>query len=255
MTNEGTLDLSANGSRLTVNGAGVTLTGTGGAGLGDVLLTGGNSYLSFTGTQTLDNATVSIGGTGGAGFLEATGAGSTLTLGPNLTVTQTGGARLYATAGDVMINTGTIDAGQTNGRMYLQGGGSFTNQGIFSVTNGEYVGAHSVVFTNAAGINLAVGAGSTLGLGSSSDSFSNQGTIALGAGAKLHLLGSFSQANIGSVSNTGGTVFIDGTLMNSGSVLATGSAGLGTVALDRADQRWDAQRRGNCCSRTGPCPG
>ena len=34
VTNQGTLDLSASGSRLTVNGAGITLTGTGGTGLG-----------------------------------------------------------------------------------------------------------------------------------------------------------------------------------------------------------------------------
>ncbi len=231
VTNEGTLDLSAASSRLTVNGAGITLTGTGGTGLGDVLLTGGNSYLLFTGTQTLDNATVSIGGTSGAGFLEATGAGSTLTLGPNLSLTHTGGARLYASAGDTIVNTGTINAGLTSGTMFLLGGGSFTNQGTISVSNGDDFNASSVVFTNAAGIALAVGAGSTLRLGAASDSFSNQGTIALGTGAKLHLGGSFSQANIGTVSNTGGTVFIDGTLNNTGSVLATGSAGLGTVAL------------------------
>src|SRR5439155_27218269 len=132
----------------------------------------------------------------------------TLTLGPNLSITQTGRfARLYANAGDAIVNTGTITAGVTTGNMYFRGGGSFTNQGVLSVSNGEYLGASAVVFTNAAGIDLAVGAGSTLRLGSAADSFSNQGTISLGSGAALHLGGSFSQTNIGSVANTGGTVF------------------------------------------------
>ncbi len=165
VTDEGTLDLSANGSRLTVNGAGITLTGTGGTGLGDVLLTGGNSYLSFTGTQTFDNATVSIGGTGGAGFLEASGAGSTLTLGANLTVTQTGGARLYAATGDAIVNTGTITAGATNGTMLLLGGGSFTNQSTINVSNGDDFDVAAVAFANSG--TIIVSSGGSLVAGSS----------------------------------------------------------------------------------------
>ncbi len=217
---------------MTVDGAGITLTGTSGTGPGSVLLTGGNSYLRFSGTQTVDNAAISIAGTSGGGFLEAVGSGTTLTLGPNLSLTQTGRiARLYAYASDVIVNTGTIDAGVATGSMYVRGGGSFTNQGVLGVSNGEIFDATSVVFTNAAGIDLAVGAGSTLRLGSAADSFSNQGTITLGSAAALRLGGSFSQTNFGSISNTGGTVYIDGTLANTGSVLATGTAGLGTVAL------------------------
>jgi len=90
VTVDGPLDLSRAGSRVTVNSPGITLTGTSGTGPGSVLLTGGNSYLRFSGTQTLDNATVSIGGTSGSGFLYAFSSGTTLTLGPNLSVTQTG---------------------------------------------------------------------------------------------------------------------------------------------------------------------
>src|SRR5216684_4391348 len=62
VTNDGTLDLSSAASRLTVTN-GITLFGDTGTGPGSVLLTGGNSYLTFTGTQTFDNAAVSLGGT------------------------------------------------------------------------------------------------------------------------------------------------------------------------------------------------
>src|SRR5207245_7602912 len=168
VTVDGPLDLSAATSRVTVDGAGITLTGTSGTGPGSVLLTGGNSYLRFSGTQTLDNAAISIGGTSGTGFFYAIGTGTTLTLGPNLSMTQTGRfARLYANTGDTIVNTGTITAGVTTGTMYINGGGAFTNQGTLSVSNGESLYASSVVFTNAAGINLSVGAGSTLRLGNS----------------------------------------------------------------------------------------
>ena len=115
---DGPLDLSRAGARVTVDGAGITLTGTSGTGPGSVLLTGGNSYLRFSGTQTVDNAAISIAGTSGGGFLEAVGSGTTLTLGPNLSLTQTGRiARLYAYASDVIVNTGTIDAGVATGSM------------------------------------------------------------------------------------------------------------------------------------------
>src|SRR5207244_12518699 len=76
VTVDGPLDLSASGSRVTIDGAGITLTGTSGTGPGSVLLTGGNSYLRFSGTQTLDNAAVSIGGTSGTGFFYAIGTGT-----------------------------------------------------------------------------------------------------------------------------------------------------------------------------------
>ena len=61
--------------------------------------------------------------------------------------------------------------------------------------------------------------------------FSNTGTITLGSGGKLHLRDNLATGAIGTVNNSGGTVFIDGTLTNTGSVLATGTAGVGTVAL------------------------
>src|SRR3984893_14970535 len=56
-------------------------------------------------------------------------------------------------------------------------------------------------------------------------------TIALASGGKLHLKDNLATGAIGTVTNSGGTVFIDGTLTNTGSVLATGTAGAGAGAL------------------------
>src|SRR5207244_1448485 len=152
-------------------------------------------------------AVVSLGGTSGTAFFYATGASTTLTLGPSLSMTQTGNTRLYANSGASIVNAGTINAGKTNGIMYLRGNGSFTNQGTISVSNGD---------------DLDVAAGLA---------FSNSGTITLSSGGKLHLRDNLTTGAIGTVSSSTGTVFIDGTLTNTGSVLATGTAGVGTVAL------------------------
>src|SRR5205807_4583236 len=111
----------------------------------------------FSATQTLDNAAISIAGTSGGGFLEAVGSGTTLTLGPNLSLTQTGRiARLYAYASDAIVNTGTIDAGVAAGSMYVRGGGSFTNQGVINVSNGEIFNS-SLTISGTGTIALASG--------------------------------------------------------------------------------------------------
>jgi len=205
VTNDGTLDLSTSGSRLTVTN-GITLFGDTGTGAGTVLLTGGNSYLTFTGTETFDNAAVSLGGTSGIAFFYATGASTTLTLGPSLSMTQTGNTRLYANLGGSIVNAGTINAGKTNGTMYLRGNGSFTNQGVLSVSTG-------MISTLPPGGLLELG-----------DDHAEQRREAASED-------NLTTGAIGTVSSSGGTVFIDGTLANSGTVLTTGTAGLGTVAL------------------------
>jgi len=98
--------------------------------------------------------------------------------------------------------------------MYVRGGGSFTNQGVLSVTSGELFDARSVVFTNASGSRWGWGrfdAADWLRGGQ----LLEPGTITLGA-VRRCISGSFSQTDFGAVSNSGGTVFIDGTLANSG---------------------------------------
>src|SRR5439155_10692012 len=116
-------------------------------------------------------------------------------------------AALYVTAGSAIVNTGTIAAAASGGRFQIGGGGSFVNRGTIGVANGDAMSVSQGV------------------------AFSNQGTVSLASGAALHLKDNLTTAALGPVSNSGGTVFIDGTLDNTASVLATGTGGLGTVAL------------------------
>ena len=72
VTYQGTMDLSAAGSTVTVLN-GLTLKGLNGSGAAKVLLTGSGSTMNFEGTQTLDNALLDIGG--GASILAIANAG------------------------------------------------------------------------------------------------------------------------------------------------------------------------------------
>src|SRR5262249_41659195 len=58
----------------------------------------------------------------------------------------------------------------------------------------------------------------------------NQGTITLAGGAQLHLRGNFTPDAIGAVTNSNGTVFIEGTVTNVGSFAVAPS--FGTAVLD-----------------------
>src|SRR5438128_2391247 len=147
-----------------------------------------------------------IGATaGGTAFFREIGSGATLTLGSGLTLNQTGRVRLYANSGALIVNQGTLNAAVSGSYFGLYG--SIVNQGQVSVSGGARL------------IDYAFG------------SFTNQGTIALASGGQLRLGGSFSPGNIGFISNSGGTVFIQGTLNAGGSTLPTGTGTLGTVAL------------------------
>src|SRR5581483_2096928 len=223
-------DLSANGALRVTNG--IVLTGTAGTGRGSVLMPD-NSRLYFVGTQSLDNASISLGGTSNYSLIEQIDSG-TLSLGTAVTLTQTAPlVEFYIDSVDAVVNAGTIKAaGAANySRFEIRGQGSVTNRGVIDVTNGDVLDLRGPAFDNAAGAALAVGAGSTARLGSSPNGFGNQGTITLGSGAALDLYGSFSQGDIGALTNSGGSVFINGLLTNSGSVLTTGTGGLGAVVL------------------------
>jgi hypothetical protein len=70
------------------------------------LLTGDIGRLYFSGTESFDNAAVSIGNGGNRPFLEETGSGGTLSLGPNLAITQTGfRAEISAASGSTIVNS------------------------------------------------------------------------------------------------------------------------------------------------------
>jgi hypothetical protein len=214
---EGTLDLSPNSSSMYIAN-GLTATGLNGTGPGVVNLTGNSDAIYFKGTQTFDNATVTLGGASGQDDAlyqdDSGGAGNqVLTLGVSLIINADGAGATIGTAsntaGDRIVNQGTINAGGADGQLF-ENALNFMNQGTINVTNGAsfYLGGYS------------------------GGSWSNAGTITVGAGAALHLDRGFTGADLGTITDDGGTIYIDGMLTNTGATLNVGlGASLSNVVL------------------------
>ena len=180
-------------------------------------ITGAGATLDFQGSQVFDHAQVLIGSaTGDAIALADTpgqAGGSTLTLGPNLSITQSGaiaaigqstGGQGTGGLGDLIVSQGAINAGVAGGTLTL-GGVGFTNQGTITVGQGD---------------TLAVTAGT----------FSNTGVVSV-AGV-LSLAGSLSLAQLGHVTLSGGVVSVGGTLNLAGGSLSIGQgSAFGRVQL------------------------
>ena len=175
-------------------------------------ITGAGATLDFQGSQMFDHAQVLIGSaTGDAIALADTpgqAGGSTLTLGPNLSITQSGAiAAIGQGSGglsDLIVSQGSINAGVAGGTLTL-GGVGFTNQGTITVGQGD---------------TLAVTAGT----------FSNTGVVSV-AGV-LSLAGSLSLAQLGHVTLSGGVVSVGGTLNLAGGSLSIGQgSAFGRVQL------------------------
>jgi fibronectin-binding autotransporter adhesin len=206
VTDTGTLNLSQAGAWLRVRD-GLTLIGT-------AAVTGAGAELGFQGSQILDKATVLLGAAGLAATLDvlhdSTVSGpSTLTLGPNLTVTQAGPLAAIGgatdTAGDGITSYGTINAGVAQGMLSL-GGQNFTNRGKIFVSNGD------TLALTAAG-------------------FSNTGTIGV-ANAVLSISDSVSMAALGTLHLSNAQVAVSGTLTDAGGTLSIGAGSTwGRLAL------------------------
>jgi len=235
-----TLGLSANTGSLGLAGTikGGTITATGGAQLipmggtldgvtlnADVTITTGNwfnyltvknglvlndmltlassgpyTYLLFDGTQTLSGTGEVVFGGTYASYpcdLYARGDGgsnpATLTIGPGITIhgTQNGEICGYY-ANDSLVNQGTIMA-DTSGRTITIKPDTFTNEGTLQA--------------NAGMIDIG-------------GDWTNSGTLAVSGGGELNLGGTFTLADLGTLTRTGGTVNIIGTLDNTGTTLA-----------------------------------
>jgi hypothetical protein len=92
-------------------------------------------------------------------------------------------------------------------------------------------GLDPTAFTNAGAITVSNG--DTLYLGASGTTWSNTGSIAVTSGGALRLRGNFTTAQLAGISDTGGTVYIDGTLDNTGGTLNVGpGTSLSSVVLD-----------------------
>ena len=228
VTYEGTLDLSASNALVHVSG-GIVFAGAGGSGPGSINLTGSDATMTVNDTETLNNATLSIGNAGGGSGLLVNGAsGQIVTLGSKFVVQQTGtNARLYSNPNvGLLVNQGSINAGLSGGTLTVYYLANFTNQGSIGVSNGEQFVMQAGSFVNSGTLSVTNGGAVTL-----STDWSNSGEISE-TDASLNLGGSFTTAALSTITRSGGTVTLNGSVDNSAATLdvGTGSA-LGTLVL------------------------
>ncbi len=209
----GDLDLSTGWAQLLVRN-GLVLNGT--ARVGDQ--TGNFAAITFEGTQTLaGNGTVVFGVNNSGNALRLSESGSTLTLGPGITVRGQNGnvGNCWGWWGgptDVqVVNQGSILA-DVNGGTIVVNAQPFSNQGLAGALNGGTLSVADLALNlgqleaEAATLNLA-------------GVWTNAGSINV-TNATLNLGGSFSVATLGAVQRVGGVVNLTGTLNNAGATLA-----------------------------------
>ena len=214
VTYDGTLDISrSGGSGVLITNKGLIVKGADGTGPGQVDVFD-QQALSFEGTQTFDNATIDIGGGSAILAYDPHGAVTTLTLGANLTIDQTGPTAYLSTSyayrqnrQDGIVNLGTINA---DGGTFIIDPLNFTNLGTLTIADGATVDLSigQTQLTNLArgvltGGVYEVDAGSTLQLGKNLQVMSDDAVIILsGAGSVIESLNT----------ETGDQVSIDSTL-------------------------------------------
>jgi hypothetical protein len=233
VTYDGTLDLSETGAFVQLAN-GTVVNDDAGPGVGMIDDTGSGSQLDFDNTQTFNNATINLGSASG-GYIsylsedDLTGAGTVLTLGSNVTIDESGNGGITDTSdsGDGIVNKGNINQTTSGGNLVILGN-SFTNSGtITAASSGGALTIEYTAFANSGTLAISNGEAVTI----DATNLSNTGSITLGAGSSLYLGGSFTRAELGKVTNSGGTVYIQGTLDNAGGTL-DGSSGLGQAVLD-----------------------
>ncbi len=199
ITYAGTLDLSRPFAQLSV-AHGLTLLPQPGAQQGSILLTGGQSRIVASTSETLDNAAVSLGSVAQyyAGQRIAppeldAAAGVQLTLGAGAALTLAGTAGVLGNSAlgqwsDSIVNAGSILAATSLGTLSI-GSSFFTNIGSIGA-----VSAANIVFDDTAILNsgvVSIGFGSAVQVllydyyaapNSGTSAFTNTGTIAMQGG-------------------------------------------------------------------------
>ena len=249
LTYEGTLNLIGSSATGFVTN-GLTMAASSGGGSGTINVTGPNASLDFGNTETISNATINLGNSAGYyDYLEEYDSSNTgnavLTLASSDTVDVQGNAQITSRlSGDGFVNrglieqtgnsdtlyiqpgaftnSGTIDAEAANAALYIRPA-TFTNSGTIKIANGDSVSITPSVFTTTASSVIAIGANSSATI-NPTNAWSNLGSITLANGASLFLEGSIS--SLGSISSSGGAVYLEGTLSNSGHTLKGSSIGL-----------------------------
>ncbi len=239
VTYQGALDLSETQASLEVTG-GITVTGTGGTGPGVINLTGSNANLTLQGSQTLDNATVRLARSSLS--VANNGSPTAVVFGPNLTIVTSaagGGSNTSISgsfsAGDSLVNKGTILDDSGVGQLTLNGGNSFTNQGAFIVSNNAAANVSGTAFTNSGSISVTTLGALTLGqqfnnIGTLTNSgainisgeaavdigagsFTNSGTVTVGVSTNLTLEnGNWLNTGAGKVISNNGSVHLGGSI-------------------------------------------
>lgn len=161
VTYQGTLDLSAQNAILSVLN-GTTFSNAAGNGAGTINLTGFLAAIDAKGNQTLDNATINIGAANTSTLFNYGGVvgGSTLTLGPNLQIVQTGTFAAISgttTTGDNVVNQGVINASLAGGSFIINPL-KFTNSGtLIAGAANSVIDLRAANLTNLSGGTLTGG--------------------------------------------------------------------------------------------------
>ena len=232
VTYEGTLSLAA-GAALTLE-QGTSLSGP-------VSVTGAGSALLLEGQTELNGTSIALGSATGTASIMTTdawlaSAATTATLGPALSITQAGASASLIANGqipvagyglaDTLILQATITGAVAGGTLSLNGPGTIINQGKISVSNDDTLVIGAATFSNTGSILVSSGATAILGGPANvfgvSPAWSNAGMIAVNGGT-LVLSGALHTAQLGGITNTGGSIVLAGTLTNSASTLTLGS--------------------------------
>ena len=232
VTFDGPLNLTATGVLVELAN-GTTVVGSSGSRPGMINATGENSELLFDNTQTFSNATINLSSSGGFSSLyedDTAGAGNqVLTLDASVTVDVQGYGYIYGSlySGDGIVNDGTIlaDATLRNDIGLTIEPESFTNSGTIDLANGDSVFMGPDTFSTTASSVIAIGANSSLYI-EPFGAWTNLGSMTLASGAGLYLGGSMTTAGLGSITNSGGTVYLSGSLNNSGQTMNGSAIGL-----------------------------
>jgi hypothetical protein len=245
VTLHGNLDITGTGSYAIFTN-GLSVKDSSGTNPGVVNVTGFGAYLYSQGTQTLDKATVHLGGSSGPGYIYSES--GTLTLGADLHVLADGVGSYGQLYGAPIINEGSIAFTNGHYNNYINPS-EFTNKGTITVAPATALYITPGTLTNTAAGSITGDDGSFIQFGGAAAS--NAGTITMnGAGGAtvlqmgyagnpgnnptyqwqntgtinvtdtdLLLGGYFTQADVGTINRSGGTVKLNGFLENSGQTL------------------------------------
>jgi hypothetical protein len=214
VVNNGTITLDVNPTVQLLDLTGGTISGT-------HSLTAGGLFTWSGGT--IENTVKANGGINFSGGSDDFLNGGTLTnaLGQSATIGASGNIYLYMENGGTFTNAGTLTA--SNGAIAYNGGSNTVNNtGTFNVNEpaGTFTVGSSLTFNNSGAVNVQAG---TLAL-QASDSGSTSGSFDVSSGAVLSFQGNYTLATPSSVSGAGTVNFSSGTQNINGTYNITGSS-------------------------------